>query len=267
MRPGVDSSLAQAEYARARALLLESQRDERMQQYRLAELLGQNALEFDQEVDSMRFYSHLPAEKKIASGTGKNPLLKVQQARVDASVERAAAMKRNLYPTIAFVAAGWARGAGVDNNDGTYHTDFSSGTHYQVGNYLFGLTAKWRISDSFEVGKRLEKLRWLTEENNRLYDQQQIELQRQARESEMQYEVMMEKAHIVPQQLIAARQAYAQARARYDNGLTDLPTLLQSFVALNQAEASLAIAYSNVWRAQLMVASARGDLSIFLDSL
>lgn len=267
LRAGVDSSLAHAEYARARVLLLESQRNEQTQRYRLAELLGRNALSFDLEIDSMRFYAHLPAERIVDSDLRQNPLLKVRQARIDAANQRAVAMKRNFYPTISFVAAGWARGAGVDNLDGKYHTDFSSGVRYQVGNYLFGVTAKWRISDGFEVGRRYEKLRLTTEQNRELYNQQEIELERRGRESEMQYEVMMEKARVVPIQLRAARHAYAQAQARYNNGLTDLPTLLQSLFALNQAEADLAIAYSNVWRSRLMIASAKGDLSIFFDSL
>lgn len=83
----------------------------------------------------------------------------------------------------------------------------------------------------------------------------------------MQYDVARAQAHTAPVQLAAARQAYSQAGARYRSGLTDLPTLLQSMVTLNRAEADVAIAYSNVWRSLLMMAAVQGDLSLFLNAI
>lgn len=267
LRAGVDSSLAHAEYARARVLLLESQRNELMRKYRLIELLGEDAETFPLEIDTMSFCSEPPVVGFADMGVEQNPLLRMQQARIEAAGQRALAMKRSFMPTVSLVAAGWARGAGLDNADGSYHTDFSSGTQYQVSNYLLGVTAKWRVTDGFLIRNKYKQLQYITDQNTQQFNLQQNMLKRQATESEMQYRIMMEKAHTIPIQMKAAQQAYTQAEARYENGLSDLPTLLQSMVVLNQAEADLAIAYSNVWRSHLMVAAAKGDLTSFFDSL
>ncbi|UXX78474.1 TolC family protein [Reichenbachiella carrageenanivorans] len=267
LRAGVDSSLAHAEYARARVLLLESQRNEQMRKYRLIELLGEDAQTFSLEIDSMSFCSQLPVVGFANMEIDQNPLLRMQQAKIEAAGQRALAMKRSFMPTVSLVAAGWARGAGVDNADGSYHTDFANGTQYQVSNYLLGVTAKWRVTDGFLIRNRYKKLQYITDQNTQQFYQQQNMLKRQATESEMQYRIMMEKARTIPLQMKAAKQAYTQAEARYENGLSDLSTLLQSMVVLNQAEADLAIAYSNVWRSHLMVAAAKGDLTSFFDSL
>jgi outer membrane protein TolC len=87
------------------------------------------------------------------------------------------------------------------------------------------------------------------------------------KDSDMQLNVSLEQSRMAPVQLVAAQQAYRQAEARYKSGLTDLPTLLQSMFTLNRAEADVAIAYINVWRSLLAVAAAKGDLSIFTNSL
>jgi outer membrane protein TolC len=94
-----------------------------------------------------------------------------------------------------------------------------------------------------------------------------LKLQRQRRESEIQYSLMVEQASRAPIQLAAAQRAYRQASARYSSGLSDLPTMLQSMVTLSRAEADLTIAYSNTWRALLAIAAAKGDLNIFLNAI
>ena len=83
----------------------------------------------------------------------------------------------------------------------------------------------------------------------------------------MQYEISLEQAVAAPIQLRAAQDAYRQASARYESGLTDLPTLMQSLVTLNRAEADMAIAYMNVWRSLLAIAGAKGDFAIFMNAV
>ena len=99
------------------------------------------------------------------------------------------------------------------------------------------------------------------------YLQEQLRQGRQLKEAEMQFDIAMTQAGIAPVQLNAANDAYAQAKARYDSGLIDLPTFLQTLVTLNRAESDAYLAYANAWRALLMKAAASGDLSMFLNQL
>ncbi|MBO9616689.1 MAG: TolC family protein [Dyadobacter sp.] len=265
MRPGVDSSLAAAEYAKAQLLLLESQRSEKAQRLRLSELTGE--LRDSIQVDTMGFYAQLPAASAEIASFLKNPALRFSQAQIDASVARSLAVKRSFLPSISLVGAGWGRGSGVSNKDDSFRTDFGSGVKYQVYNYLFGISTRWNLTNIFKVRNDYQAEQFQAERFKSLYQTQQLQLDRQTRESEIQFQLSLAQARLTPVQLAAARTAFNQAEARYQSGLTDLFTLAQSVNALNRAEVDKFVTNGNAWRALLLKAAAAGDLSIFLNQI
>lgn len=264
MRPGVDSSLAAAEYAKAQLLLLESQRSEKAQRLRFSELTGE--LRDSVQVDTMGFYSQLPAVSEIGSFL-KNPALKFSQAQIDASLARSLAVKRSYLPSVSLVGAGWGRGSGVSNKDDSFRTDFGSGVKYQVYNYLIGVSTRWNITNIFKVRNDYHAEQFQVERFKSLYQTQQLQLDRQTRESEIQFQLSLAQARLTPVQLAAARTAFNQAEARYQSGLTDLFTLAQSVNALNRAEVDKFVTNGNAWRSLLLKAAAAGDLDIFLSQI
>lgn len=264
MRPGVDSSLAAAEYAKAQLLLLESRRSEKAQRLRFSELTGE--LHDSIQVDTMRFYSQLPAVSQIGSFL-KNPALKFSQAQIDASLARSLAVKRSYLPSVSLVGAGWGRGSGVSNKDDSFRTDFGSGVKYQVYNYLVGVSTRWNLTSIFKVRNDYHAEQFQVERFKSLYQTQQLQLDRQTRESEIQFQLSLAQARLTPVQLAAARTAFNQAEARYQSGLTDLFTLAQSVNALNRAEVDKFVTNGNAWRSLLLKAAAAGDLDIFLSQI
>jgi outer membrane protein TolC len=265
MRPGVDSSLASAEFARARLLLLESRRAEKVQRLRLSELSGH--LEDSIQVDTMRFYSQLPVGLNPENTFLKNPSLLLAQTQIDASYARSQAVKKSYLPSVSLTAAGWGRGSGVSNTDNAYRTDFSSGVSYQVYNYLFGISTRWNLTGILKVRNDYKAEQFQVERFKEILNTQKIQVDRQSREAQMQLELSLEQAKLTPVQLGAAQSAFNQAEARYESGLADLFTLAQSVTTLNRAEADRFITYGNVWRALLMKAAASGDLSLFLNQI
>jgi len=264
MRAGVDSALATAEAARARILLLESQQREQVQRLRLTELLGQ--VQDSVRLDTMRFYTALPATIGTADPAfQKNPVLRLYQSQIDLSLARSTAIHRSALPTISLVGAGWARGSGVLNNGDVYRTDFSSGVSYQVYNYLLGVAARWNLTNFLRTRHDYHGELFQVERARQLYNEQNLRLNRQSREADTQFTVALEQARLAPVQLGAAQRAYNQARARYQSGLADLPTLLQSFLTLNRAEVDSYVANSNAWRALLLKAASEGDIALFLN--
>jgi outer membrane protein TolC len=220
------------------------------------------------EIDSMVFLSSVP--QRLDTGDWRpqsNPLVRYYQLRADATQARSTAIKRSFLPSITLVGAAWARGSGISPSDDSYHTDFQYGTKYQVYNYLVGISTRWTISDFVSTRHRYKSESYRTIRDQELFNEQRIRTQRQLSESHMQYDIAVEQANTAPIQLKAAQDAYQQASARYESGLTDLPTLMQSLVTLNRAEADMAIAYMNVWRSLLAIAAAKGDFSIFIDAL
>jgi len=267
LRAEVDGLMAQSEFEKARVLLLQSRQLERTRRLQLMELLGMEMNADTLRIDSMNFHRNLPDLAIFDHNILENPLLRLQAKRIEAASFQANAFRSSALPTLSLVAAGWARGSGVSNADGSIRTDFSSGTEYQVKNYLLGISARWTITDGFTAFNRYKKFQSIATQHSEAYNQQQLALQRQLNEAQSQYQVMQEQAEAVQLQLNAAQRAYAQAQARYQSGLTDLPTLLQSMVAINQAEADKAITYSNAWRALLAIALAQGDLPTFLSQV
>ena len=264
MRAGVDSSLASAEYAKAQLQLLESRRAEKAQRYRLSELTG--TLREAIQVDSMRFYSKLPAQVS-PDGFLSNPLLRLAQSQIDVSQMRSLAIKRSYLPSISLLAAGWGRGSGVSNKDDSYSSDFGKGVNYQVYNYLFGVSTRWNLTNILRFRNDYKSELFQIDRFQNLYDQQKLALDRQLRESDMQFDFALEQARLTPVQLAAARSAFNQAEARYQSGLTDLFTLAQSVATLNRAEIDRYVTNGNAWRALLLKAAAAGDLSLFLNQL
>ena len=165
------------------------------------------------------------------------------------------------------MSAAWARGSGVSNKTGEYRTDFASGAQYQVHNYMFGAAVRWNLTDFFQVRNDFQAENFQLQRHEHLYQEQQLRLTRQLKESDMQFQVSMEQAKVAPLQLQAAQAGFRQAESRYASGLTDLPTFTQSLVTLNRAETDRYIAYINAWRSLLQEAASTGDLSIFLNQV
>jgi len=266
MRAGVDSALATAEAVRARILLLQSQQQEQVQRLRLSELAGQ--LQTSMQVDSMQFYSSIPNGNFLSDSLSpKNPALRLFQSQITLSAARSLATQRSGMPLISLVGAGNARGSGFSNQGDMFLNNQVNGLGYQVGNYLVGIVARWNLTNLLRTRQDFRADQFLVERSRQVYNTQRLQISRQYQEAETQYQVALEQAQQAPIQLRAARQAFSQAQSRYQNGLTDLPTLLQSVVALNRAEVDGYVATSNVWRYLLLKAAAEGDLSLFMNQV
>lgn len=265
MRAGVDSSLANAEYTKAEMLLLETTRKAQTQLLNLAELSGTVGA-VPVSPDSMHFFNSLPLLPDTATSV-VNPLLRLSDARARLTAARSTAIRRSFLPSVSLVGAAWARGSGVSPGDDSFHTSFHDGTKYAVYNYMIGAATRWNLTDIIPISHRYRSERYRYARDRELYTEQSLKLQRQRLESEIHYGLMLEQASRAPIQLAAAQRAHRQAAARYSSGMTDLPTMLQSLVTLTRAEADMAIAYSNTWRALLLIAAAKGDLTIFLNAV
>lgn len=266
MRAGVDSALATAELVRARLQWLESRQREQVQRLRLSELTG--LLQPSLQVDSLRFYTALPNDAiRADSLSPKNPTLRLFASQINLSAARSEATLRAGMPVISLVGMGNARGSGFASQGDVFQTNQLNGLGYQVGNYLFGVVARWNLTNLIRNRQEYQADQFLVERSRQLYTEQRLRINRQYQEADVQYAVALEQARQAPLQLQAARQAFNQAKARYGNGLTDLPTLLQSVVTLNRAEVDGYVATSNVWRFLLLKAAAEGDLSLFMNQL
>ena len=274
IRAGIDSSTTNAELARARLQVLAARQQAREQRTRLAGLLGQPAQ--DVQLDSMQFYSHLP---QTAAGPppgdttrANNPLLRAYARRITANEAQVQLLNANKRPSLNLLASTWGRGSGVadatnDRGDFVINSSPGAGLPFKAYDYMVGATLTWRATELIHSGRAAQAQQIRVEQARADYDQQTLQLATQQQNAALQVDLARQTALAAPVQLAAARQAYTQARARYDAGLDNLLVLTQATTVLNRAETDQALATNNLWRAVLLQSATSGSLSTLLGQL
>lgn len=263
LRPGADSSLANAEVAKAKLSLLQAEQDERTQQVRLAQLIGQS--QPIQEIDTAGLTNGIPPTLPMQEtlDTSKAPLLRYYRSLVDLQASRARAVKRSVFPSLSLLSAGWTRGSGIDNMNGHLNSNLWEGVRPRIWNYMAGVAFRWNILSVPQVRKQYHSALQQQSYNSYLLEEAVLKSNAELSSARLRLATALEQVKEAPLQYEAALQAYNQSDARYKSGLSTLPELYQALYTLNRAAADQLTAYNNVWRALLMEAGAAGDLSIF----
>ncbi|MFY7827206.1 MAG: TolC family protein [Flectobacillus sp.] len=268
LRAGVDTSLAIADIAKAKILLIESQKLAEQQKVRLAELLGTPlntyALSDAKLVTSQPFALTVTPNENL----NNHPILQYFASRVNASLLRINSVQKAYLPTIMARGAVWGKGSGIEDHlgaDGNYvYNQSLSGLGFRAYNYLLGLTTVWNVADIFRIKKEVSAQNSLTQAFQRDMDEASIKIQSEIAQSSIEYQKAKEVFDQIPIQLESAKAAYSQAQARYQAGLGTILEVTQTQMVLNRAEIDEAVAKNNVWRAVLHQYASNGDLSSFL---
>lgn len=268
---GVDSALAAAEFSKSRLLLLESRKNADLQRIKLAELIGLSA-RTTIILDTMAFFNQLPndkplEEKSIAAVLDNTPALKAAQKSVELSQARSEALQRAWLPSLRLWGNVFGKGSGVQNADNSFHTDFASGVAFQALNYTTALSLRFDIFDILRSNERAAVEKAYSQELRYEYDTKRLEAERGYEYATAQFRIASAQAQESPVQLTAASASYNQSNARYQSGLAPLTELVQSYYILSRADADVAVAYSNAWRALLFKAASIGDTELFLSQL
>ncbi|MVM30894.1 TolC family protein [Spirosoma sp. HMF4905] len=271
LRPGIDSSIANAEVARARLQVLESQQLAQQQALRLTEFIGQPNPTV--QLDSMIFYNRIP-QRPIApeNAAAIHPQLRPFQKAIELGRASETLLKAAALPSISVLGSLQGRGSGISEqaqSDGTFRIDPSlgAGLPLRAYNYIVGVTAIWRPTDLFRTKYVLSAQQERINAVRQTYDQQVLALQVAGQNATLQLELAQARAEQAPLQLNAAEQAYIQSQARYESGLDNILSLTQTTALLNRAEVDQALVTNSVWRALLLRAASTGDLDSFLQQL
>jgi outer membrane protein TolC len=260
LRPGVDSERARAEGALAEAQLIGAEQAAEVAQASLAQLLG--VVPADVEVQPGPLLQLPPEFEPGASRPEDHPLAAEQRAAVAEVQAREKTLERSYYPHFNLQAATYARGTGA-RTDGTTGGAFS-GFGPDTANWAVGLTVTFPIMElpSLRAQRQIELHRERAEEAR--YRQVLQDLEGGLAKARARLEGARRIARTTPVRLEAARAAEQQAMARYRSGLATMVEVADTERLLAQAEIDDGLAKLNVWRAQLGLASASGDLTPFL---
>jgi len=272
LKPGVDSSLVNAEYSKAILQLLETQRLASEQEVYLKELMGLKS-NLPISLDSTIYFNNQPKTFEVNSEYGNNPRLIFLKSIVDVNEAKIKSIRRREYPSLSMIAGTWARGSGIadqvqPNGDFAYDKSFSSGVGFRPYlDWMVGVSTIWNITTLFKTGNEAKVQRQVTTMAQERYNEETLRVESEVERARLRYNAALEAARQAPIQLSAAQDAYAQARARYDAGLASILELTQTFALLNRAEVDASMARGNVWRAVIQFAAASGNMSIFTNNL
>lgn len=250
LRPEADASRAKAELAAAEAQLIQAEQAARTARIGVAQLTGDRW-------DAVQLKSNLTEKDpaaRAASG-GAHPVLREQEAAVKEAASRRHEADIAWRPRFNSQTALYARGSGDAAQIGPHFYNWGIG---------FSVLFPFLDLPAIHAQQQAEKHKVLAEEAR--LKQISTDLAAQRERAEASLDAARRISRTTPVQLEAARAAHAQARARYQSGLAGIVEVSDAQRLLLQAEVDQSLARLNVWRAQLAVAIASGDLEPFLES-
>ena len=273
LKPGVDSSLVNAEYSKAVLQFLEAKRNYREQDVYLKELLGLQDDGQTLQLDTTLYANKQPQNFVQSNNVTNNPRLLFYKSVSEYNEAKIKSIRRKEYPSISFLAGSWARGSGIadktlDNGNFSYDKSFSGGVQFRPYlDWMVGVSTIWNITTLVKTGNEAKSQRSLAAKAVENYNEEVLKVEGEVTRALLRYNAALEVANQAPIQLRAANDAYLQAKARYDAGFNTILELTQSFALLNRAESDLSMAKGNVWRAVLQYAAATGDFELFTKNL
>ncbi len=263
LRPGADASQADAQLALARNQLIQAETQVAVKQAALAEYLQTKTRE--PEVDASSLLAAEPMTDIAATVEASHPFVLEEHALTLQQEAQKRFLDRSYVPVFSASGVVFGRGAGTSTTG-----IFPGGT---VGlapdtfNWAAGVQVNFSAFDFFSLrDQRRVQLANVQAEHSRL-DQAVSDITTAVQQAYATLSGARKLAANTPIELAAAQASEQQQQARYRSGLATVVDVAAAEGMLAQAEGDDAIARLGVWRAELEVAVAQGDLRPFLQLL
>ncbi|MEN0053235.1 MAG: TolC family protein [Mucilaginibacter sp.] len=236
VRPGVDTSIAEAELSKARLNYIELNNQYKQVQLQLSAVSG---LPYQSIVPDTNAEKNLAINASVISpDTANHPVISYYKSLLQNSFQKEELVKKQYNPKILFEAAAWGRGSSIDAND--RFNSLSSGWGFDRSNYLVGIGVSF---DLFDIRRRQLKVR--TQKAEVYYAQKKLEEQKKLlnvsiNQADVELNTAKQRLVEIPDQLRAATAGYRQKLSLYKSGLTDIIELNAALNILYRAETDYA---------------------------
>lgn len=262
LRPGVDSSRAEAELAAAKNQLIQAEQTAELARANLAEAIGMGGANLS--IESGKLLELPPNVAPLSLNLSLHPLAMAQTAAVDAAKAKEKVSEKLWVPRFNWQSAVYGRGSGA-RLDGTFNN--SRGLYPDTFNWASGITMSFSAMDFFGVRARRKAEANATLAEQARYDQVVNTLKTQ----DVRARILIESARKIAAnneiQVKAAAETLTRAKVRYEYGLANIIEVADAQRLLAQAEIEAAVAKLAVWRAMLAGAKLQGDLKPFLEQV
>jgi outer membrane protein len=264
LRPGADASQADAQLALARNQLIQAQTQEAIRRSALSKYL-QFASGQSPDIDASPLLATLPPSDPDVAKVAFHPAVLEEGALVGQQEAQKLALDRSYVPVFSMLGEVSGRGAGT-----ALAGNFPGGTAGlapDTFNWAAGIQVTFSAFDYFGLREQKKVQQANIQTEHARYSQAIDDISVAVEQARATLAGARQIAANTPIELTAARTSEQQQQARYRSGLATVVDVAATEGVLAQAEGDDAIARLSVWRAELSVAAAQGDLEPFLQML
>ncbi|HVZ57049.1 MAG TPA: TolC family protein [Chitinophagaceae bacterium] len=268
LKPGVDSSVAEAELSKARLTYIELKDAYDVLRSKLALLTGLDttAIIPDTTVNT-RLAGILYAQvAPDSAAVDQHPVITYYRSVYQDQLAREKLISRSYLPKVYFMASGLVRGSSITPAD-KYQADLGSGLSYSRYNYLSGLAITYDLFDGKRKRLQLNEQRFESRAAQKDLEAARTLVSSEVQQADIAIRTALDKLREIPVQVRAASEAYEQKLALYNAGLTNIIDLTNALYVLNRAETDYVGATAGAWNALFRKAYATNALSQLLSSL
>jgi outer membrane protein len=263
LRPAADASQADAQLALSRNQLIQVQTLVTTRRSALAEYL--QTTQAQTEVDASKLLESLPAADLQLTTAASHPAVLEEHALTLQQEAQKHVLERSYVPVFSTLGMVFGRGAGT-NGSGSFPGG-TAGLAPNVFNWGAGIQVSFAAFDFFTLRDQSKVQEANVEAEHARYQQSISDVTNTLEQAQAALDGARKLAANTPIELAAAQTSERQQQVRYRSGLATVVDVSAAEAVLVQAEGDDAIARLGVWRAELGVAAAQGDLEPFLQML
>jgi outer membrane protein TolC len=263
LRPGADASQADAQLALARNQLIQAQTQATLRRSELAEYL--QTTQAQTAIDASQVLASLPLTDLQSTAMTSHPAVLEEHALLLQQEAQKHFLDRSYVPVFSTSGMIFGRGAGTDAS-GSFPGG-TAGLAPDVFNWGAGVQVSFAAFDFFNLRDQRRVQEANVQAEHARYDQSVSDVTAALERAQATLAGARQLAGNTPIELSAAQTSEQQQQARYRSGLATVVDVSAAEGVLAQAEGDDAIARLGVWRAELGIAAAQGDLQPFLQLL
>ena len=263
LRPGADASQADAQLALARNQLIQIETQVAVKRAALAEYLRTNQEQAEVNISGLLT---APTVTDVAVTAAANHPAVLEEHALNLQQEaQKRFLDRSYVPVFSTSGVVFGRGAGT-NPSGTF-SGGTAGLAPDTLNWAVGVQVSFAAFDFFNLRDQRRVQEANVQAEHARLEQAVSDVTTAVEQAQANLAGARRLAANTPVELTAAQASEQQQRARYRSGLATVVDVSASEGVLAQAEGDDAIARLGVWRAELGIALAQGDLQPFLQLL